>query len=382
MTNTTARPSVPLSVPKTVSSVAERLGVPLASMVKLDANESPYGPSPSAVAALGRLATEATWLAGVGRYPDPFADDLRAALATYTGIPAEQIVVGNGSDELLNLLLAELIAAGDEVVVAEPTFEAYEHDARQVGAHVIDAGTNADFSVSAERIVQAMGPRTRLVALCSPNNPTGTALPREVALAVLDHAAQLTDSDGHGPLVVIDEAYYDFGALAGDPNAWSAAQLLATGQRVVVLRTFSKIFGLAGLRVGYALCPPDLTTALRARKQPFNANVVGQQAARAALDDLPWLAERARWIVAERSRLAAELAAIAGLRVYPSMANFLMVELPGDSQHRDAILQALLDRGILIRRPGGERVSRCLRVTAGTREQDDQFLAALREVLA
>lgn len=372
----------------TVFAVAAQLGVPVASLDKLDANESPYGPPPSAMAALARLAADPTSLTGIGRYPDPLSSVLREGIEAYTGVPAAQIVVGNGLDEVLTLVTLAHVSAGDEVVIAEPTFGEYAHLAQRAGARVVDAGTNDDFTVSAERVCQAMGPRTSLVQLCSPNNPTGTPLPREVLLAILDRAETLAreskGSNRRGPLVVVDEAYYDFGALAGDPAVVSAAPLLVEGphrQRLCVLRTFSKIFALAGLRVGYALCPPDIAMALLTLKPPYNVNVVGQHAARAALDDLPWLAERAKWIVEERERMAAALVALPGVRVYPSATNFVLAELLGGEQLREAVWHGLMERGILVRRPTGVRVDNCLRITAGTPEQGDRLLAALRELL-
>jgi histidinol-phosphate aminotransferase len=178
---------------------------------------------------------------------------------------------------------------------------------------------------------------------------------------------------------VLDEAYYEFGAFAGEPGAWTAAPLVAEHGRLVVLRTFSKLFGLAGLRVGYAICPPEIAAGLRERKQPFNVNRAGLVAAQAALDDADWLAERARAIVAERERMARALAGLPGLRVFPSAANFLLMEtLNGAAQ---PLWEALLDRGIMLRRFSSERQARYLRVTSGTPEENDRFLAALTEIM-
>lgn len=374
-------------LPTTALALAARLGLPVDALCKLDANESSYGPPPAAIAALASLAEDPTTLTGIGRYPDPGSDALRGALEGYTGLPADQIVVGNGLDEVLHLLAEALLSPGDEVVVAEPTFDVYSVLARQAGARVVDVGTNDHFQADPERLAGAIGTATRLVMLCSPNNPTGTALPREALLATLDRADQFATSSGpdpfaHGPLVVMDEAYHEFGGLGGDPAAWTALPYVAEGRQVVVLRTFSKIFGLAGLRVGYAVCPPGVAARLRARKQPYNANIAGQAAARAALGEVPWLAERARRILAERTRVAGELAALDGLRVYPAAANFLLVELVDGPGRRDLIWQALLDRGVLVRRTTGERVQACLRITIGTREQNDRLLDALRDLLS
>ncbi|HEX8983439.1 MAG TPA: aminotransferase class I/II-fold pyridoxal phosphate-dependent enzyme, partial [Ktedonobacterales bacterium] len=186
-------------------------------------------------------------------------------------------------------------------------------------------------------------------------------------------------------LIVVDEAYYEIGALAGDARAWTAAPLLASaGNRLVVLRTFSKLFGLAGLRVGYGLCSPEIAGRLQALKAPYNVNIVGQIAALAALSDLDWLRERAQLLVTERERVARTLMDQHGLRVWPSAANFLLVEVAPDvaeptasEQRRDKLWQALLTGGILTRRLTGPRLEGVLRVTIGLPEQNDAFCAAL-----
>ncbi len=376
-------PAGPYRIPPTAQALAARLGVPVTSLCKLDANESPYGPPPSALAALTKLAADADALTGASRYPDPTAVELRVALEGYTGVPAGQIVVGNGLDELLALLAEALLEPGDEVVVAEPTFNVYAVVATRRGARVVDVGTSDRLEVEAERLASAIGPRTRLVMLCSPNNPTGIPLPLETARVALERVAQVAGSaDGRGgPLVVVDEAYYEFGALAGDDSVQTAVPLLGEGRRIVVLRTFSKLFGLAGLRVGYGLCPSDVAVRLLDCKQAYNVNLAGQVAARAALDELGWLTERAKWIVAERERVREEVARLPGLRVYPSAANFLLVELAGGPQARDALWEALFTRGILLRRPPGERVGAALRITIGTPAQNDRLLGALRELM-
>ncbi len=375
----------PYSAPPTVQALAARLGVPVDSLCKLDGNESPYGPPPGAIAALAVLAAEPGSLVGASRYPDPTAHELRAALQGYTGVAMDQIVVGNGLDEILSLLAEALLEPGDEVVVAEPTFSVYAVVAGRRGARMVDAGTNARFEVEPDRLASAIGPKTRLVLLCSPNNPTGTPLAQETALAVLDRASQVAVAgsahERGDPLIVVDEAYYEFGAFARDPATWTAIPLLAEGRRLAVLRTFSKVFGLAGLRVGYALCPPDVAARLVDRKQAYNVNAAGQVAARAALSDLPWLAERAGRIVSERERVREELSRLAGLRIYPSAANFLLVELAAGPRARNALWEALLDRGILVRLPPGARVAAALRITIGTREENDRLLDALRDLL-
>lgn len=369
--------------PPTPAELAAQLGVPVERICKLDGNESPFGAPPAARAALRQLADPGCDLLGASRYPDPQARDLRDALAGYGGVPAERIVVGNGSDELLRMLSELLLRPGDEIVVSEPTFSVYGIEARFNGAAVRDAGTDDDFHVDPDALVATMRPNTRIVFLCSPNNPTGGALPRVTLDAVLARAEALS-GDGHeGPLVVLDEAYYEFGALAGDPDSWTAAPLVTERGRVVVLRTFSKLFGLAGLRVGYALCPTHIVDLLRGRKQPYNVNIAGLLAARAALGEMDWLRPRARLLINERARVSATLQALPRLRVFPSSANFVLVALGerGDSAPRDALYEALLRQGILVRRLSGDRLANTLRITVGSPEENDRLLTAVAREL-
>jgi histidinol-phosphate aminotransferase len=366
------------AAPPSPAALAARLGVPIERICKLDANESPFGPPPRALAALARLGDSHLGLGGAGRYPDPYGDDLRTALSAYTSVPAGGIALGNGSDDLIYRLTDLLVRPGDEVVVSEPTFSVYAIAARQRGGVVVDTGRDEDFDVAPEAVAAAITPRTRLVYLCAPNNPTGTPLARAVLEAALARAADLAGTEG-APLVVMDEAYYEIGALAGDTAVWSAAPLVAEGRPLVVLRTFSKVFGLAGLRVGYALGAPALAGQLRARQPHYCVNVAAQVAARAALDDLDWLRERAAALVRERAALATALGSLPGLRVYPSAANFLLVACPPG--RCDVIWSALLDRGILTRRFQTPRLVDCLRVTVGTPEEHARLLAALRELL-
>ncbi len=372
--------------PPTPGELATRQGLPLERLVKLDANESPWGPSPSARAALARLADmDGAGPGSIARYPDAASADLRAALAAYTGADASGIVIGNGSDEILQLLTQAFVGPGDEVIVSEPTFSVYALLGRRAGANAIDIGRDEEWRTTAESVVAAMTPRTRLVFLCAPNNPTGTPLDRATLDAALERAEQLAAREEVGPLIVVDEAYYEIGALAGDARTWTATPLLASaGSRLVVLRTFSKLFGLAGLRVGYGLCAPEVAEQLRALKAPYNVNVVGQGAAMAALSDIDWLRERAQRLITERERLARTLTNQFGLRVWPSAANFLLVEVAPavaepttQQQRRDTFWQALLAEGVLTRRLAGPRLDGLLRVTIGLPEQNDAFCAAL-----
>lgn len=377
-TDTSGATPARYAAPPSVDSLAAKLGISPAQICKLDANESPYGPPPSVATTLQRLiARDNDTAINPGRYPDATATELRAALARYTSVPSGQIVVGNGSDELLGLLI-DALTPGDEVVVCEPTFGLYAVAAGWRGARVRDVGLEDDFTVSPERLLAAIQPATKLIFLCSPNNPTGTPLARGTLLAALERVEAMA-AGNEGPLLVVDEAYYEVNALGGG-EAWTAAALVAEGRRLAVLRTFSKVFGLAGLRVGYGLCPSDVAAHLRERKQPYNVNIAGLLAARAALDNLDWLGDRAALLVRERERLTRELALLDGLRIYPSATNFFLADF-GDQRVRESVWQALIERGILVRRPGGERLAGCLRITVGKPEENDRLLAALREIL-
>ncbi len=365
-------------LPQTPRELAATLGVPVERIVKLDANEGVYGPPAAALAALADFAARG---ADIGRYPDASAGDLRRSLASYTGVSAERIVVGNGSDELIELLVGLLAGPGDDVIVCEPTFALYGIAARRHGASVVAVPLQADFTVRANDVLAAITPRTRLIFLCGPNNPTGTPLAPSVVESLLDR----------GPLVVVDEAYHEFvragtaeGGSDAPVGASPATELLVSGRSLVVLRTFSKAFGLASLRVGYALCPPDLANRLRARKAPYNVNAAGQAAAHAALGEVGWVVDRAAATVRERERLATRIAELPGMRVYPSAANFLLVEWvpPAGAKNSLPLWRGLGARGILVRRFEHPRLEAALRVTVGTPAQNDALVAALADVLA
>ncbi len=380
------------AAPPTPAELAARLGIPLERIVKLDANEAPWGLAPSARAALAsRAAMAGSPLGSAGRYPDASSTMLREALARYTEVPAESIVVGNGSDEIIQLLVDALVQPGDEVIVSEPTFSVYALAAKRRGARVVDVGRDAGWRTPVEALSEAMTTRTRLVFLCSPNNPTGTPLDSATLDAALARAQALAASTGGvGPVVVVDEAYYEVGALAGNSRVWTAApRLPSAGGRLVILRTFSKVFGLAGLRVGYGLGDASLMRQLRDLKAPYNVNLAGQVAALAALDDLDWLRARTVELAQERQRLAKWLSAQVSLRVEPSAANFLLVDVaPNDNgsaareRRRDGVWRALLDEGVMTRRLSGPRLDGMLRVTVGLPEQNDALMAVLARALA
>jgi len=326
--------------------------------IKLDANENPYDFAPEVLAEIFRRVGGQTFT----RYPDPLAADLRRALADYTGLAPENVLAGNGSDELILTLLLTF-GGGGRVVITPPTFSMYGIHAKIAGTVPVTVPRLADFALDIPAVLREMQvPDTRVVIVCSPNNPTGNT----VARAEVERL--LTETAG---LVVLDEAYAEF-------SGESCGDLVRRYPRLVVLRTFSKAFGLAGLRVGYLLADPAVVNALLKVKQPFNLNAFSQLAAVTVLEHLPVFQKRVAKIVADREELYRRLQNLSGVEVFPSQANFLLFRTPLPAK---AVWEGLLQRRILVRDVEGPGLKRCLRVNVGTPAENEAFLSALAEVL-
>ncbi|MBI3977064.1 MAG: histidinol-phosphate transaminase [Chloroflexi bacterium] len=332
--------------------LSARIGVPVEAIVKLDANENPYGPSPAVRAALASFERYHI-------YPDPGHRSLRQRLAAYTGADPATIVVGNGSDELIDLLCRLVLDPGDEVVICPPTFGMYQFSAGLCDSRVVAVHRRADFALDLPATLSAITPRTKIVFLASPNNPTGNTAGRDEVLALL----------ATGALVVVDEAYYEFAGR-------TLADLVPAHPGLVVLRTFSKWAGLAGLRVGYGLVDPALAVQLWKIKPPYNVNVAALVAAEAALADADHRQRTVGAILAERERLAALLAEIDWIRPYPSEANFLLCRLLRGSGR--ALRDALAAGGIFLRFFDQPGIQDAIRVSVGTPAQTDRLIEALR----
>lgn len=338
---------------KPIEYVARELGLDPSSIDKLASNENPFGPSPLAIAA----ARDA--LAQAQLYPDGGCFDLRAKLARQWGLAPEQFVIGNGSNELIELLGHVFLREGDEVVMATPAFVVYKLVTLLFGAKPVEVPLR-NWTHDLNALAAAITPRTKLVFVCSPNNPTGTA---NSAAELLAFARELP---AH-VVAVFDEAYAEYVEGAPDFRA-----LIAEGRRIVCLRTFSKVYGLASMRVGYGYGSLELCGLLNRVRQPFNVNAIGQAAAVAALDDRSFVAKCVQENRAGLAQLESGCRAL-GLEVVPSVANFFLVKVGDGARVFDGLQRA----GVIVRPVKSYGLPEWVRITVGTRPQNDRLLAEL-----
>jgi histidinol-phosphate aminotransferase len=335
-----------------------------APRVRLASNESPWPPLPAVQEAIQRT------LASLNRYPDPTSGALRRRLAERYGVPAEQIAVGNGSCDILFAAGEALLEPGAELVHAWPSFSIYPHLSAASGARAVTVALDERDRHDLPAMLREITVATRLVVVCNPNNPTSTALP------LAEIANFLADVPPH-VCVVIDEAYCEFNLLE-DPDA--SVELLREHPNLMLLRTFSKVYGLCGLRVGFALCgSPELPRALDQVRQPFFCNAVAQAAATEALNHQDVVTDRVTRTIAERIAMDERLRA-QGLHPADSQANFCWFGL-GEERNEAEVMRGLLERGVLVRGGGALGREGALRVTYGTPEENAIFLDALAEVL-
>ena len=332
-------------------------------LVKLSANENPLGTSAGALAARSAAA-------GPARYPDPESAELRAALGALHGIDPARIVCGTGSDELLNLAAQAFAGPGDEVIYVRYGFAVYDIAARRCGATVVEA-PDAEFGTDVAALLGCVTERTRVVFLANPNNPTGRYLPR-------DELARLHAGLPGNVLLVLDQAYAEYVDPAADDGGLALA---AAHANVLVTRTFSKIYGLAGERIGWGTGAPGLIDALGRIRGPFNVTLSGQAAAAAALADQDFVRASREHNRAERTRFVAAVAALGnhGLLAVPSEANFVLVLFEG-ALTAAAALASLAERGYAVRHLPGQGLPQGLRITIGTAAQMDEVATALREM--
>lgn len=359
------RPNVlamrPYSPGRPIEEVQRELG--LDDVIKLASNENPLGPSPLAVAAIREAADK------LHLYPDAATFELRQALGAHTGFPADQIVPGNGSDELLTLLgLILLGSEADEVVVGDPSFVRYDATAQLAPCKLIRVPLNSQMEMDLEAMAAAVNSNTRIIFLANPNNPTGTIFRKaafETFLASIpDHVC-----------VVMDEAYFEFAAHVPDyPNG---LDFVHRYPNVVVLRTLSKAYGLAGVRVGYMVSSLEIADAVNRVRPPFDVNTLAQVGAVAGLKDEEYRRRSVEHNQKAIQRLSAALQQ-QGAKVFESYANFVLADM---GEPAEPLFQALLRKGVIVRSGHVLGLPTCLRVSVGTDEEIERFVAALEAVM-
>ncbi|WP_067928903.1 histidinol-phosphate transaminase [Alicyclobacillus shizuokensis] len=329
-------------------------------VVKLNANENALGPSPKALQAI------AAEISSLHLYPDGGSGFLRQAIAQFHGVGEEHVLAGNGSDDIIKLLAETFLEPGDEVVVPTPSFSQYGFGAAIMGARQVTVSLKRDFTYDVEALRAAVGPHTKIVYVCSPNNPTGT-------LFTAEQAEWLLDSLPEHVLLVFDLAYNDY---SENPARVRETPRLLVDPRVIILHTFSKLYGLAGLRIGYGLAHPDVWRFVHRVREPFNVNRMAQRAAAAALADEEHR-QKSREHAARCREFFRFAAADLGLEMVPSEANFVFIRT-GDGM---ATVRALMAHGVLVR-AGFSGAEEYIRVTFGKEEDNRAFHHAMQAVLA
>lgn len=343
---------------KPIDEVKRELG--LDKIVKLASNENPFGSSPKVKEAI------VSQLDQLAIYPDGAAMELREALADFLGVNGDQLVFGNGSDELLMLTSRAYLQPGSNAVMATPTFSVYKTTATIEGAEAIEVPLK-DGVHDLEGILAKINDQTRVVFVCNPNNPSGTFNQQEEIREFLNKVPKTT-------LVVLDEAYYEY---VTDETYPQSLPMLADYPNLLILRTFSKIYGLAALRIGYGIASPDIIDKLNRVREPFNTNSLAQKAAMAAIQDQEFVRQCRETNAAGREQLYAAFEQM-GLFYYRSQGNFILVET---GKNGNDVFQALLKKGYIIRSGVPLGFPTAIRVTVGNREQNEGFIEALREVL-
>ena len=337
--------------PETLAGQTE---VPIENIIKLDANENPYGGSPRVNQALATYPY-------LNIYPDAGQTKLRKLLEGYTGVSAEHIVAGNGSDELIDLMVRLLVGVGDEVINCVPTFDMFRISTKMCGGTLVEVPRDENFAVDASAVKAAISDKTKIIFIANPNNPTGTITPKQRILELLDT----------GLPVVVDEAYYEF-------SGETVAPLVSRYKNLMVLRTFSKWAGLAGLRVGYGIFPAKIADYLLTIKPPYNVNVAALVAVEESLKDIDYLMSRVKAIISERDRLFGELTKLKWLKSFPSRTNFIFCSVLNGKARE--LQQKLLNRGILVRYFDLPFWKNGIRISVGKPEHTDALIKTLQEL--
>lgn len=343
---------------KPIAEVKRELG--LEDIIKMASNENPLGPSPQAAAAVSNIINDLHY------YPDANCFELKKKLAAIYQLSEKSILIGNGSDELLKLLAETFLQSGDQVIYAQPTFSEYQFVSRIMGADCVEVPLK-NYAHDLAAMLDAISIKTKMIIICNPNNPTGTIA---TAMQLKEFMEQVPDD----VIVVFDEAYMDY--VESNEFA-SGLEFLKEGRNVVVSRTFSKMYGLAALRVGYALTTQPIAQAVERVTEPFNVNTPAQVAALAALDDTEHVRKSRQVNSAGKKYLYGELDRL-GLEYVPSEANFILFDTGNSCQ---GVFKNLLKQGVIVRACDSYGYPTFIRVTIGTPEQNQRFIKSLEKVL-
>ena len=336
-------------------SLAKLGNVQVADVIKLNANENPYGPSPRVKAALGSYN-------GYNIYPDPDQSSIRALLAEYVGVPSDYIIAGSGADEIIDLVLRATIDPGDTVIDCPPTFGMYSFSTNVNGGSIISIPRNSEFNIDISSVHKNIRDNTKVIFVTSPNNPTGNIISESDINELLQY----------GRLVVLDEAYSEF-------SGSTLVSLVHRNPNLIVLRTASKWCGLAGLRLGYGIMDPKILQKLMSIKQPYNINTAAEIALAASLEDLVLLKENVEKIVAERIRLFDKLSSMDNVTPYPSHGNFILCSFSGIGA-RD-VYEAMASSGIFVRYFNVPELRDYIRISIGRPEHMDKLVDCLTNIL-
>lgn len=353
---------MPYQPGKPIEELARELGLDPKSIIKLASNENPLGPSPVALAAARKALDE------MCRYPDGNGFSLKAALSDYLAVSPAQLTLGNGSNDILEVIARSFAGPGDEIIYSRYAFAVYPLATRAIGATGIEVPAR-DWGHDLDAMAAAVTDRTRLIFIANPNNPTGTVHGQRAIQSFLERVPQRV-------IVVLDEAYCEY--LEGDEDDVDGLGLLQAFPNLILSRTFSKAWGLAALRVGYGVSSPEIADILNRVRQPFNVDSIAQAAATAVLSDREYLS-RSRQVNSDGLRQLETGFRELGLEWIPSAGNFIAVDV-GDSAGE--VFQGLLARGVIVRPVAGYGMPRHLRVSVGLAEENARCLAALKEILA
>lgn len=344
---------------KPIEEVEREFGI--TGVIKLASNENPLGPSPMAVKALRDAIDK------VNLYPDGNCYYLKQDLAAGLGCSEDQLIIGNGSDEVLKLIAEAFLDPGDEIIFAQPTFSEYEFVSRVMDAVPVAVPVTSNFDHDLQAMAARINSRTKIVFICNPNNPTGNIVTKD---ELEDFLQAIPDR----VLVILDEAYYEY---VVDHTYPDSLMYVKEGRKLISLRTFAKIYGLAGLRIGYGVSSPEIIALINRVKEPFNVNYLAQIAARAALQDIEHLRRSRELVVSGRSFLYAAFDRL-GLKYVPTQANFIFVDIGVDSREAFPVL---LKEGMIVRTGDIFGFPNFIRVTIGTLEQNQRFIQTLQKVL-